>query len=272
MQPPASLRVQGFEMKKWPTALKNFTKTNDVREVYYEEVRELVKWVTGCNSVLVFDHAIRGAEAFRKRNERAPVERVHSDYTLEGAPRRLENFAKDGFYSHVRKRDLTQAEILKLAETRYMFLNVWRPIDDAPVERKPLALCDASSVPQDDHFIYQLRFSGFKAQTNTIRFNEAHKWYYYPMQAKDECIIFKVFDKKETSTRLVYYSTFDDPNTRRKSPSRSAIVVRTVAFFDGESEFDGTSFDIDFVTDGDLDFFDMDDEEEDDDVEVRVSS
>ena len=75
------------------------------------------------------------------------VPRVHCDYTATGAPRRLVQLGREGIYSKLRHRTLTEEEVGELASGRYAFINVWRSIDeDAPVMQQPLAVCDEHSV------------------------------------------------------------------------------------------------------------------------------
>ena len=45
-------------------------------------------------------------------------------------------------WQHVRQRMLNEADVAELARGRYAFINVWRSIAEAPVERLPLAVCD----------------------------------------------------------------------------------------------------------------------------------
>ena len=78
------------------------------------------------------------------------VPRVHCDYTATGAPRRLVQLGREGIYSKLRHRTLTEEEVGELASGRYAFINVWRSIDeDAPVMQQPLAVCDEHSVADE---------------------------------------------------------------------------------------------------------------------------
>merc|ERR1712091_671006 len=128
----------------------------------------------------------------------APVPRVHCDYTADGAPRRLKMLGQDGIYSRLKERVMSSEEVDALAAGRFAFVNVWSSIDpDHPVMQKPLAVCDENSVPASDKFLYELAFPDRTGQNYSLRFSEDHKWYYYPEMLQDECLVFKVFDKKE---------------------------------------------------------------------------
>ena len=55
---PATLERMGFCLEKHPTAVRDFRDDTAVGEVYYEEVRELVKRSSGASRVFVFDHTV----------------------------------------------------------------------------------------------------------------------------------------------------------------------------------------------------------------------
>ena len=55
---PATLETMGFCLEKHPTAVRDFRDDTAVGEVYYEEVRELVKRASGASRVFVFDHTV----------------------------------------------------------------------------------------------------------------------------------------------------------------------------------------------------------------------
>ena len=98
--------------------------------------------------------------------------------------------------------------------------------------REPLAVCDENSVPDDDRFIYELRFPDRTGENYSLRHSTEHKWYYYPKLTKDECLVFKVYDKKEDGPRFVFHSAFDEPGTPVDAPPRRSIEERAIAFFD----------------------------------------
>ena len=53
---------------------------------------------------------------------------------------------------------------------------------------------------------------------------------------KDECLVFKVYDKKADGPRFVFHTAFDDPRTPADAPPRKSIEVRTIAFYDDDSD------------------------------------
>jgi hypothetical protein len=97
---------------------------------------------------------------------------------------------------------------------------------------KPLALIDTSSVDPATHVTYELRYPGRTGENYSLEPSSSHRWYYFPLMEKEECLIFKVFDSKEDGSRFTFHSAFDDPNTPANAPDRESIEVRAVVCFD----------------------------------------
>jgi len=236
--PPATLESMGFALQTWPSKVANFKDDEEVVATYYEEMMNLVKDASGADRVFIFDHTVRESGNTNLNaaagGSAAPVPRVHCDYTADGAPRRLAQLGKEGIYSRLRKRMLTEEDVAQLASGRFAFINVWRSIDDdVPcVMQKPLAVCDVNSVPEDDRFLYELRFPDRTGENYSLKHSPTHKWYYYTRQKKDECLVFKVYDKKADGPRFVFHTAFEDPMTPADAPPRKSIEVRAIAFFD----------------------------------------
>lgn len=70
------------------------------------------------------------------------------------------------------------------------------------------------------------------AQNYSLQHSEKHRWYYYSRQRKEECLVFKVYDKKADGPRFVFHTAFDDPMTPDEAPPRKSIEVRAIAFYD----------------------------------------
>lgn len=157
------------------------------------------------------------------------------DYTAKGAPRRLIQLGEEGI--ELNGRSISEDEVSKLAKGRFAFINVWRSIDDeSPVLRDPIAICDERTIREEDKFVYELRFPSRTGENYSLQFSNEHDWYYYSKQTKDECLVFKVYDKQENGTRFVFHRSFDDPNTPRNAPARKSIEVRAICFFDTSLE------------------------------------
>jgi len=235
--PPATLETMGFALKACPTSCTDFRDDEQVVGTYYAEMMELVKQASGAQRVFIFDHTVRESGNTNLNatagGAAAPVPRVHCDYTATGAPRRLEQLGEEGIYSRLRGRKLSREDVAELAEGRFAFINIWRSIcEEHPVMQKPLAVCDENSVPDSDRFLYELRFPTRTGENYSLRHSPDHKWYYYSRQARDECLVFKVYDKKEDGPRFVFHTAFDDPSSPPDAPPRKSIEVRAIAFYD----------------------------------------
>ena len=79
-----SLDKQGITFTPHKTAVKNFYDAEEVKAVYYPEVVELVKKITGAEKVHVFDHNVRCAPMYERGGEWRPragqvrPQRLHS--------------------------------------------------------------------------------------------------------------------------------------------------------------------------------------------------
>jgi len=185
---------------------------------------------------------------------------VHNDYTLASAPRRVEQLARPlGLNDTLRSRvnsppPIQPAETEALLRGRWQFVNVWRNVSTAPVERFPLALCDARSVSADDLIVFEIRYADRVGENFFARHSPAHDWYYFPRLTRDECVLIKCWDSRghdfigeleqmrgwpapvgdpaeAVPATFSLHTGFVDPATREEAPDRESIEVRLVAFF-----------------------------------------
>src|SRR3989475_12592235 len=128
-----SLDESGFVLVDHPSAVKDFFDPRQLESVYYPELEQLVKELSGAKRVVVFDHTLRsGDEAEREAKlVREPVLSAHNDYTEWSGPQRV--------------RELMGAEADELLKRRFAIIQMWRAIAD-PIRSNPLAMADARSV------------------------------------------------------------------------------------------------------------------------------
>jgi hypothetical protein len=213
------LDVDGFRFVRHGTRMENFFDEAAIKRVYYPEVEALVKAESGAKRVVVFDHTLRTADdALREQHKiREVARRAHNDYTEWSGPQRV--------------RDILPGEADELLKRRFAIIQVWRPIRH-PVETHPLAIADARSVSPDDFVLSERRYPNRIGQTYAIAYNPAHKWYWFPRQARDEALVFKVYDSaKDGRARWTAHTAFDDPTTPPNARPRESIEIRTLAFF-----------------------------------------
>jgi hypothetical protein len=214
-----SLDVEGFRFVRHDTKVESFLDEAEVRRVYYPEMEQLVKAESGARRVVVFDHTLRTADdAFREQHKiREVVRRAHNDYTEWSGPKRL--------------REILPDEADALLEGRFAIVQVWRPIR-YPVETHPLAICDARTVSPADFIVSERRYPDRVGQTYAIGYNPAHRWYWLPRMARNEALVFKVYDSAtDGRARWSAHTAIDDPTSPADARPRESIEIRTLALF-----------------------------------------
>lgn len=215
--------TQGFVFVDHDIAMTDFYDSDEIKSVYYPEVEKLVMTCTGASRVLVFDHTVRsGDEATRaEKLVREPVHSVHNDYTEWSGPQRVRDL-------------LPEDEAEELLKHRFAVVQVWRAIRN-PIESNPLAICDARTLADGDLIAAERRYPNRVGETYQISYNPDHQWFYFPKMARNEALVFKVYDSaKDGRSRFVAHTAFKDPNTPPGAPARESIEMRTLAFFDDE--------------------------------------
>ncbi len=214
-----TLDGDGFRLAHHDTKVTDFFDPDQIRDVYYPEMIELIKAQSGAKRVVVFDHTLRTADdADREaRKIREVVPRVHNDYTEWSGPQRV--------------RDVLPDEAEDLLSRRFAIIQVWRPIRHQ-VESFPLAMCDARSLSPDDLIVTERRHPNRIGQTYAITYSPRHRWYWFPLMQRDEAIVFKVYDSMtDGRARWSAHTAFDDPSAPPNARPRESIEIRTLAFF-----------------------------------------
>ena len=207
-----TLDRNGFALLRESSVQRDFTDAAAIAGVYYDECAAIVRQATGAQRVVVFDHTLRGPG-----QPREPVMRVHNDYTEKSAPQRV--------------RDLLPDEADALLRQRYVFVNVWRPIGHAVVDR-PLALCDAESFTGDDLILTDLIYEDRVGEIASVQYDRRHRWVYFSRMTPDEVVLIKCHDSaRDGRARLSFHSAFDDPTAPPDAIPRQSIEIRTIAFF-----------------------------------------
>jgi hypothetical protein len=214
-----ALDVHGFRYVRHDTKMQNFFDEAEIKRIYYLEMEALIKAESGAKRVVVFDHTLRTADqALREQHKlRETVQRAHNDYTEWSGPQRV--------------RDILPDEADELLKKRFAIIQVWRPIR-YPVETDPLAIADARSVSFNDFVISERRYPNRIGQTYVIGYNPKHSWYWLPRQARDEALVFKVYDSaKDGRARWTAHTAFGDPTSPPNARPRESIEIRTLALF-----------------------------------------
>lgn len=231
MQPQPTLETRCFELRRSPTAVRNFKDDAEIRSAYYKEIESLVKEATGAERIIVFDHTLRDTAVGSSLNVKmgdaaAAVLRVHTDYTDSSGPQRVRTLAETGGYTGVKLPEEVTNDILS---RDFCIVNVWRNVKDEPVQSKPLAVLDPSGLRKEDFITYEMHYPERRGENYALRFCDQHRWYYFPFMEKDECLIFKTWESRKDRPRYCFHTAFEELQALADAPPRSSIEVRTVA-------------------------------------------
>jgi len=218
LAPAPSLDREGFALAHLETAAIDLFDAAVVQTVYYREVERLVRDATDASRVVAFDYNLRrGTLTGRGENGvQGPVRFAHNDYTERSGPQRV--------------HDLLGDEAERLLRGRVAVINVWKPIR-GPVQEAPLAVCDARSIQPNDLVPTDLNYRDRTGEVYSLRFNPAHRWYYFSHMRADEAMLLKCFDSDRARARFTAHTAFDDPTSSADAAPRESIEVRTLAFF-----------------------------------------
>jgi hypothetical protein len=219
-----SLDMQGFELTRQETAVRDFYDQEEVKRVYYPEVERLLKEATGAEKVVIFDHQVRNLPLAQRgeKNAREYGKSVHNDYTAKSGPRRVRDH-------------LPADEADQLLKNRFAEINVWRPIR-GPIESTPLALCDAGSIEAKDFVPSDLIYRDKVGETYRFTYNPNHRWFYFPHLERNEVILLKCYDSREDGrARFTAHTAFEDPTSAPDAAPRESIEVRALLFWPAEA-------------------------------------
>jgi hypothetical protein len=217
-----TLDQDGFALIQKHTAVGNFYDDSEVENVYYPEIEQLLQKVTGASKVLIFDHTRRidDKESLSKKNARPPATIVHNDFTISSAKQRV--------------RDLLPTdEAESRLKKRFASINVWRAMRE-PVETAPLAICNYSSIADDDLIIAERHYADNRVgRIYNLAFNPMQRWYYFPKLMCTEMVLLKCYDSLTDGTaRWTAHGSFKDPEEVTNSTPRESIEIRSMLFFE----------------------------------------
>ena len=214
-----SLDEQGFVLVEHKTRVRDFFDAEELASVYYPEVEQLIKGLSGASRVVIFDHTLRSGDETEREAKliREPVLSAHNDYTEWSGPNRV--------------REILPDEAEGLLARRFAIIQMWRAINQ-PIQSNPLALADAKSVEMTDLIVAERRYPHRVGQTYRLKYSPNHRWVYFPEMRRDEAVVFKVYDsEKDGRARFTPHTSFVDPTSPPNASPRQSIEVRAFAFF-----------------------------------------
>jgi len=223
--------VHGFELVRYPSAVRDFTDKAQVDAIYTEEVAEFVKQRTGADAVASRGWVLRRSADPGANSSQPQAALVHIDYGPEGAAMTAPRVYAEQFPDGPGYR-------------RALATSVWR-VFSPPPQDWPLALCDFRSVRDEEGLANQLYFvdrvpedpmtaevdeSKMITSGSEFLYRPEHEWWYFPHMTSDEVLFFVFNDSDHGRAWRVVHTAFRDPTVETSVP-RHSIEVRTFAFF-----------------------------------------
>lgn len=208
---------QGFQLVRALTQITNFEDEDFIESAYYDEVKAIVRNITGAKDVFVFDHTVRHG---KENSRRKPAHHVHNDYTeFTALSRAQERVGKELF--------------AKMKGRRMIQINVWRPLVER-VHRSPLAFCDATTINSSDLIPTNIHFpdTDHVGEIYALRKNADQRWFYFSDMTHNEVVLIKGYDSlKDGTARFTPHTAFEYPDQDQAVPARKSIETRTFAFY-----------------------------------------
>jgi len=215
----SGLHPSGFDLYRHHSEVTDFLDEEQIKAVYELEITSLLKSITGCSRVHLFDHTVRASDAQLRetKNIREPAFLVHNDYTRGSGI--------------VCLRESLGEEAERLLQTRFQIINVWRPLVD-PVQDYPLALCDARSIRQADLVDTERRAPNHTGEIQLAVHDAAHHWFYFPAMRPDEVLLFKTFDSANGGNNpCSIHSAIRLAHAPADAKPRESIETRAFVFY-----------------------------------------
>lgn len=212
-----SIKTNGFELIKYASELTDFRNPDAVQRIFKPEAEQILKRLTGASRILMFHHLVRD------------MGRAPSDDNLVASNNTHVDHDQETYESHIR-RCLPAGEADVLLGRRWAAYSIWKPM--APVEKLPLAVCDARTVfgenlisrtrPDEPH----LRRAGLG-----VSFDPKQRWFYFPDMTIDEALVLKIWDTDRKLPQWVAHSAFVDPTSKSDARPRVVLDGRFIAFY-----------------------------------------
>ena len=217
---PPTLEREGFALEQHQSSVTDFYDQAAVEQVYYAEIVELLRRVTGAAEVHIFDHTLRVEDEAKRRmhGTRLPVAVAHNDYTEQSALQRV--------------RDVLAPETAaRFLAGRFAIVNVWRSFGPSS-ERFPLAIADGRSIVPADFVAVDLVYPDRTGEIYYTAHSSGQRWFYFSRVQPNEAMLFKCFDSaRDGRTRYTAHTGFANPHAPAETPPRESIEVRTLLRF-----------------------------------------
>lgn len=151
----------------------------------------------------------------------APSPRAHIDFAANYAEGMMNHYAPGN------------TDLIKNS-SRWQILGIWTPLK--VVQRDPLCLADARTVPDSDLFDLSREKTWGKEKNihiTTARHGDEskHQWYYLSDMRPEEVLVFKHFDsKRDIPAWRCVHTSVEIPGTA-ELPPRESVECRALVFY-----------------------------------------
>ncbi len=194
----------------YPSGVRAFEEGRSWQQAYDAELTALLVSEIGAQEVIIFDHTVRADDPDA---DRKPARNVHSDYSADGANKRLIDILGEG-------------KAAEWSKGHYAFINVWRPVS-AAINSAPLGFIRPSSVADNDWILLDLIYPDRRGQIMGVAANPDHDWFYMSKMTPDEVAFFNIFDNRgQPSVAHSALGMVEDPKiqtVRRSIESRTLV-------------------------------------------------
>lgn len=251
----------GFELVNFKSEVKDFGDEEKTKEVFYPEIKSLIKKVTGANDVHIISHMCRRATTADSQED--AKNKADTDFVTLNNPARFAHC--DQSYRGAEQLlflNLPEEEAERRMKKRWAIMNVWAPIEKT-VHRDPLAFCDFRTIDQNDfrtvvanlppsgkgeyanvskNFSHKPRAEyssngekGARYEVTNLAYNPGQKWYYVSDMTPEEAWVFKIFDSKtDGRAKCAVHSSFPLKDQPERDVPRTSVEIRTFVFWDEE--------------------------------------
>ncbi|KAI1269015.1 hypothetical protein F5Y18DRAFT_373337 [Xylariaceae sp. FL1019] len=240
LSPQPTFGTDGYGLIDHPTSLstEQFLQGNTpegkklIEDVYFKEVAELVKQITGSNDVTPYVFRIR-------QNNMRPG--TFSTEKLSHTALPVAHVDRDNVTGENGLRELLgdRAEDLIKKGTRYAQVNVWRTIGE-PVQKWPLCFVNHASVPNWHYSTHMAKvfpendprvaIRGEKTHDSVLKHDPNYKYHYVSKLEVNEALVFSSFDSD--ITKVIPHGAFWDNSSLDDAPIRRSIEVRSWVVFE----------------------------------------
>ncbi|WP_299409215.1 CmcJ/NvfI family oxidoreductase [uncultured Roseobacter sp.] len=205
---PISFARDGIAFETRPSAVQDFASGN-WQLTYDAELSELLRQKLGVKEVIVFDHTVREDDP---NSDRKPARNVHSDYSTEGAEKRLVDI-------------LGADRAAEWSQGHYAFINIWRPVGTT-INSAPLGFVRPMSVKPEDWILIDLIYPDRRGHIMGLAASGQHEWVYQSKMTPDEVAFFNIYDNRDLPS--VAHSAIDMVEDPAVTTIRRSIESRTL--------------------------------------------